>query len=80
MIYRFFAVLNSAQTLNRVSCVSTANGGAVATYNELDNMMCVRMNMVGINRETLTRIEGPGQIGDAWVVLDLIEAIAVGLS
>jgi hypothetical protein len=28
-------------------------------------MLCVRMNMVDITRETLTRIEGPGEIGDA---------------
>lgn len=57
----YFAILNNAQPVDKPICDSLAHGSAVATY--AGGQLCVLMNMNLIEGETLTRLEGPADIG-----------------
>lgn len=60
-LQNFFAIIDNSQPVDLPRCESLAYGSAVATFQNFQ--LCVRMNMNGIQGETLTRIEGPAEIG-----------------
>lgn len=60
-LQNFFAIIDNSQPVDKPRCETLAYGSAVATFQ--NSQLCVRMNMNGVQGETLTRIEGPADIG-----------------